>query len=183
MVEESAVELVVAAAAVHTQQWHWSSDQHLSHIHLELVVPPQAGSPQEKTSEQLQHLSDQAAVTHTAKLKLALKRQSIIQQKTFSAKTKQIQPYFYMETQERIVSITTKLSICRAVLKVRLKSPIIALYIHRGTESEIPLLGLLSIQFCSKYDSQRVLYSSQPSECIKINFSFLKGTIGNKKTD
>lgn len=61
MVEESAVELVVAAAAVHTQQWHWSSDQHLSHIHLELVVPPQAGSPQEKTSEQLQHLSDQAA--------------------------------------------------------------------------------------------------------------------------
>lgn len=58
--------------------------------YLELVVPPQAGSPQEKTSEQLQHLSDQAAVTHTVKLKLALKLKLIIQHKTFSAKTKQI---------------------------------------------------------------------------------------------
>lgn len=60
MVEESAVELVVAAVAAHTQQWHWSSDQHLFHIHLELVIPLQVESPQGKTSELLQHLLDQA---------------------------------------------------------------------------------------------------------------------------
>lgn len=41
--------------------------------YLELVVPRQAGSPQGKTSELLQHLSDQATVTHIVKLKLALK--------------------------------------------------------------------------------------------------------------